>query len=1331
MDISKVVTSSTNEEFMRQKNVIVGTSRLVDGVIYLSGPNNTIIAHDTKYVPSLFKIVDEILVNSIDHFINCILKSTIQQQCNPHTKSRYVNMIYADINDKGVITVINDGYGIPITRMPNMENKYLPEVLFSKDKTGTNMGNDSTRITGGTNGIGATTITAFSSTIKIITDDGTSNYTQVAKLSGTKGNRTMVFNTPTIVPSKGHQITSVTFLIDWASTEYKTYNRNVKMMFNNFIHKRLMQTSIYVTHVSRIAKELGLLPNTTNTIISYGKNIIDLDLRNSEAIKNTFGLAESFTIEVTCKKKVANVLSGKFMFVVGINEIGSGSGYKEMSIINGVEVLRNPMMDLVKTIVVRNVKIFCSENKMPTGNSKAKNYITLIMVGCIPDPQWVGQVKEGITLNKDFINSYNIKEECDKIKESVSRIIYELVTNDKLKKKVVINRNILRNNRTYQPCLSLNPEGKRYASAKNKRLRLFICEGSSAASLISNILDYKLDYNVHNTGILTSKGVIANVYHKMNWYSNEQFEFAKPEFGEQIKSKIIMTESLEGNEFIQTFLACTNISQEKVSESELFNRLHYDEIICATDSDYDGWNITGLIIVLMSKWPELIINNRLKILHLPIIRIIPDNLEELTKKEKRKNGKITNKFINSIEYMEFYSQREFNDYIAVNTIRNGFIAKYYKGLATTDDAFDAIIARDINKYIYTFNWDKNAARSLELYYGKTRVDVVDGEKIIVKMSDERKRILSKPVTSMSENEMKLYKEFKVITVSTFLRIFVKQYFLDNLKRKLLKIIDGRNNVGTKINYALPFVFGAKNQSHKVDSVGPSIVNISQYHHGVESLNLSVQGSAQEYPGGTMFPILETSGKWGLRYDGGSHEGSDSTGGQSRYIECKLNKRFYSLLYRAEDNCVLLYQEEENKATEPSFMLPVFPIIAVENYNTTAHGWKITMWGRSYDDVYKYIILKIATRSTSTLPCNVEKINNEIGKIKFRMDPRNYDAEPLIYSVTEPDGTTRDFFLSLGGYTTMTLNDSDIIFVNKLPTGVWTKTYVEFIVKRIGTKDKQGPLYNIVKDIRSLSTTEVSVYLYMYEGWKDKIDAIAEKESGNFDHHLDNIQIVLHLYSKLQDNINVIDENGNVLSFDTYNQLIDHWFEVRLMFYTRRIERLRVIRQLKYDFALNKQRYLECFADMNLSGKSEKIFDEILAERGFKRFRKINYKHIKLNLIPTDRLVELATGVVATANNTVVADNVATSDNTAMDDIYNELINTLRTEKIIGNDLSYSYLRMLSTGSTSERGINIMKGKVEKMKNELAKYEGNDIVCKTFRAELIELNNYIKSEFYNC
>ena len=101
------------------------------------------------YVPALFKIFDEILVNAADNLTRCDTMS-------------YIKVKLTDTE----ISVENNGKPIPISLHPE-EKIYVPHMIFGHLLTGDNFDDDEKRCAGGRNGYGAKLTNIFSKYFKV------------------------------------------------------------------------------------------------------------------------------------------------------------------------------------------------------------------------------------------------------------------------------------------------------------------------------------------------------------------------------------------------------------------------------------------------------------------------------------------------------------------------------------------------------------------------------------------------------------------------------------------------------------------------------------------------------------------------------------------------------------------------------------------------------------------------------------------------------------------------------------------------------------------------------------------------------------------------------------------------------------------------------------------------------------------------------------------------------------------------------------------------------------------------------------------------------------
>ena len=163
-----------------------------------------------SFVPGLFKIFDEILVNASDN------------------KQRDSNMDRLDVTIDGpsnTISVKNNGKGIPVVL--HKEHKcYVPELIFGHLLTGSNFEDDEKKTTGGRNGFGAKLANIFSTefTIECVDTANKLRYVQTfTDNMGTKG-------TPTVTKLKASDkadYTMITFSPDLKRFKMKELGQDV------------------------------------------------------------------------------------------------------------------------------------------------------------------------------------------------------------------------------------------------------------------------------------------------------------------------------------------------------------------------------------------------------------------------------------------------------------------------------------------------------------------------------------------------------------------------------------------------------------------------------------------------------------------------------------------------------------------------------------------------------------------------------------------------------------------------------------------------------------------------------------------------------------------------------------------------------------------------------------------------------------------------------------------------------------------------------------------------------------------------------------------------
>ena len=156
-EIEKIYQKKTQlEHILLRPDSYVGSNELTDAQLWVLEEEKEKFSHKTiQYVPGLYKIFDEILVNAADNFQRDKTMDTIKVNIDP---------------EKNFISVWNNGKGIPIV-IHKQYNIYVPEMIFGHLLTSSNYDDTQKKVTGGRNGFGSKLTNIFSKKFMLETAD--------------------------------------------------------------------------------------------------------------------------------------------------------------------------------------------------------------------------------------------------------------------------------------------------------------------------------------------------------------------------------------------------------------------------------------------------------------------------------------------------------------------------------------------------------------------------------------------------------------------------------------------------------------------------------------------------------------------------------------------------------------------------------------------------------------------------------------------------------------------------------------------------------------------------------------------------------------------------------------------------------------------------------------------------------------------------------------------------------------------------------------------------------------------------------------------------------
>ncbi|KAH7570640.1 hypothetical protein ACOSQ2_019276 [Xanthoceras sorbifolium] len=395
--------------------------------------SKTMVHRLISYVPGLYKIFDEILVNAADN-----------KQRDPRMDSLKVVID----QEQNLISVYNNGDGVPV-EVHQEEGVYVPEMIFGHLLTSSNYNDNEKKTTGGRNGYGAKLTNIFSTEFVIETADGNrlKKYKQV--FTNNMGKKSQ----PTITKCKvGENWTKVTFKPDLAKF--------------NMTH---LEDDVLGLMKKRVVDMAGCLGKTVKVEL----NGCRVPVKTFEEYVDLFPKsAARFHEKVNDRWEVCVSLSeGQFQQVSFVNSISTIKGGTH------VDYIANQIANHVMTVV---------NKKNKNANVKAhnvKNHLWVFVNALIDNPAFDSQTKETLTLRQSsFGSKCELREEYLKKVVTKSGIVETLLSWANFKQSKDLKKTDGTKTEDVRGITKL--EDANFAGGRNsERCTLILTEGDSAKAL--------------------------------------------------------------------------------------------------------------------------------------------------------------------------------------------------------------------------------------------------------------------------------------------------------------------------------------------------------------------------------------------------------------------------------------------------------------------------------------------------------------------------------------------------------------------------------------------------------------------------------------------------------------------------------------------------------------------------------------------------------------------------------------------------------------------------------------------------------------------------------
>jgi len=435
----------------------------------------------------------------------------------------------------------------------------------------------------------------------------------------------------------------------------------------------------------------------------------------------------------------------------------------------------------------------------------------------------------------------------------------------------------------------------------------------------------------------------------------------------------------------------------------------YGKVMIAVDADHDGAHIRAIIMAFCRYYIRgSFETGYITSLCTPIVRV-------------QWQG----------ETYRFYRDGSYRKWIEEDPKRKKALAKYYKGLGTSDD--DEIKDDYEANMVVCHRFDEESENLFTLAMDDGR-------------SDDRKNWISEDLEEIEEPERGDQ------LVSHFLKGELIHFYHYSLLRAIARLDSGLKAVQLQLLWALKNTKDLK----KVQVLAARMVDTMKYHHADTSASKALIQMTRNFTMSNNVPYFIGKGQFGTRFGGGKDASAP------RYIEARISP-VVEKIFPPEDYPLLTLRMEENEQVEPLFMLPIIPNVLLNGIDGIAVGW------RSFIPAYN----PIAIINNIKRLLRGEKFNSMIPWY------RNYGGLVKVSN----DGT---YFTSQGKFEE---KGNDII-ITELPLFYWTGTFrahlddmiVEKYIKDYSDLSKPETVRFVIKGLTKIKKTDYETL----EEWEDAV-----------------------------------------------------------------------------------------------------------------------------------------------------------------------------------------------------------------------------------------------------
>jgi len=501
------------------------------------------------YIPGLYKLFDEGMVNMRDHVVR-----QAQAIADGKPDALPVTTLEVEIDPvDGTIHMTNDGNGIDVAQHP--EHKlWIPEMIFGHLRTSTNYDeNKKEKIVGGKNGFGFKLVLIWSVWGRVETVDHIRGLKYVQEF---KNNLSEIMP-PVITKSKVKPYTRVSFRPDYA--RFGLHSNNLTPDMTALFLKRTYDIAAVTDKTVKVKYNGALIP------VRHFQQYVDLYIgaKSGEGggVKRIYENPDPRWEYVVCL-----TTTDEFAHVSFVNGIYTPRGGKH------VEYITNQIVRKLAEVIKKKKKVDVKPNTI-------KEQLMLFLRCDIENPSFSSQTKDELgTAVANFGSSCKVSDEFIE-KLAKMGVMDAACALTEVKDTKAAKKTDGAKTKTIRGIPKLIDANYAGSPDKSAQCTIILCEGDSAkAGIISGLS--KEDRNF--IGVYPMKGKLFNVHGETTKRISENREIA------EIKQIL-------GLETGKTY-----------TPADVAAKLRYGKVLFMTDQDLDGAHIQGLgINLFQTEWPSL------------------------------------------------------------------------------------------------------------------------------------------------------------------------------------------------------------------------------------------------------------------------------------------------------------------------------------------------------------------------------------------------------------------------------------------------------------------------------------------------------------------------------------------------------------------------------------------------------------------------------------------------------------------------------------------------------------------------------------------------------